>query len=63
MAVEQVVTPNAVDQALTRRFLTKYPQESAIKIETMPAPHAAGILAQQPVFVLLPMWKYLLPGT
>lgn len=63
MGIEQVANPNAVDQALTRRFLIEYPQESAHKIEAMPAPDVAEILAQQPVFVLLPMWKYLLPGT
>lgn len=63
MGIEQVANPNAVDQALTRRFLIEYPQESAHNIEAMPAAEVAEILAQQPVFVLLPMWKYLLPGT
>jgi len=63
MTIELRAHPNAVDQALTRRFLMEYPQESAIRIEAMPARDVAEILAQQPVFVLLPMWKYLLPGT
>jgi magnesium transporter len=63
VGIEQVANPNAVDQALTRRFLIEYPQESAHKIEAMSAQDVAEILAQQPVLVLLPMWKYLLPGT
>jgi magnesium transporter len=54
---------NPVDAALTRRFLLEYPQEAALKIESMPAEDVAEIISQQPVYVLLPMWTYLLPGS
>jgi magnesium transporter len=55
----QQVTP--VD-ALTRAFLLNYPRDAARKIETMPAEQAALLLRDQPVYVLLPVWKQLLPG-
>lgn len=63
MANELPVEINPVDAALTRRFLTEFPQEAALKIETIAADEVAAILSQQPVYVLLPMWKYLLPGS
>lgn len=61
MTQDLTVDTKLVDEALTRRFLLDYPQDAALKIEAMPADDAALILGQQPVFVLLPMWKYLLP--
>lgn len=54
---------NPVDAALTRRFLLDYPQQAALKTEGMPAEEVADILAAQPVYVLLPLVKYLLPGS
>jgi magnesium transporter len=63
MATKLAVQANVVDDALTRRFLLDYPQEAALKIETMAAEEAADILALQPVYALLPMWKFLLPGS
>ncbi|TFH75319.1 magnesium transporter [Gammaproteobacteria bacterium LSUCC0112] len=63
MTVELTVEANLVDEALTRRFLLDYPQDAALKIESLSANDAATILGKQPVFVLLPMWKYLLPRT
>ena len=48
--------------ALTRAFLLNYPRDAARKIETMPAEQAALLLRDQPVYVLLPVWKQLLPG-
>ncbi|MBU2097343.1 MAG: hypothetical protein KKD00_01160, partial [Gammaproteobacteria bacterium] len=62
MTNDVAVMVNPVDAALTRRFLLEYPQEAALKIEAMEPEEVAGILAQQTVFVLLPVWKYLLPG-
>ncbi|MDP3516946.1 MAG: magnesium transporter [Pseudohongiella sp.] len=61
MTQDLTVDTKLVDEALTRRFLLDFPQDAALKIEAMPADDAALILGQQPVFVLLPMWKYLLP--
>ncbi|KJS08004.1 MAG: hypothetical protein VR73_07320 [Gammaproteobacteria bacterium BRH_c0] len=52
--------PATVDEALTRKFLLDYPREAALKIEAMDAQTVADILARQPVYVLLPAWKYLL---
>lgn len=63
MTDARLLEANQVDAALTRRFLLDYPQEAALKVETMAADDAAAILSNQPVFVLLPMWKYLLPRT
>ncbi|MDP2128910.1 MAG: magnesium transporter [Pseudohongiella sp.] len=63
MATDMAEEVNPVDAALTRRFLLEYPQEAALKIETMPATDVAEIISQQPVYVLLPMWTYLLPGS
>lgn len=51
-----------VDAALTRKFLLDYSRDAALKIEAMSATEAAEVLAQQPVYVLLPMWKYLMPS-
>ena len=55
----QKITP--VD-ALTRAFLLNYPRDAARKIETMSAAQAALLLQEQPVYVLLPVWKQLSPG-
>jgi magnesium transporter len=54
---------NPIDAALTRRFLLEYPKDAALEIEAMSAAEVAAILCLQPSLVLLPMWKYLLPGT
>lgn len=54
--------PATVDEALTRKFLLDYPKEAALKIEAMAARVVADVLARQPVYVLLPTWKYLLPS-
>jgi len=48
--------------ALTRAFLLNYPRDAARKIETMQAEQAALLLRDQPVYVLLPVWKQLSPG-
>lgn len=62
MANSPAAEQNPVDEALTRRFLLDYPKEAALKIESMAAGEVAKILRLQPAFVLLPMWKYLLPS-
>jgi len=54
--------PGAVDVALTRKFLLDYPREAALKIEGLAARDVAEVLCHQPVYVLLPMWKYLMPS-
>ncbi|MES3007923.1 MAG: magnesium transporter [Pseudomonadota bacterium] len=53
---------SAVDVALTRKFLLDYPREAALKIEAMEAEEVAVVLALQPVYALLMMWRYLLPS-
>lgn len=63
MANDLAADINTVDSALTRRFLLEYPHEAALKIESISTQEVADILRQQPVYVMLPMWKYLLPGT
>ncbi len=63
MASDAAVEMNPIDEALTRRFLLEYPKDAALKIEAMAADEVAAILSLQPTFVLLPMWKYLLPST
>ncbi len=50
-----------VDNALTRRFLLDYPREAALKIEAMAPRRVAPVLAEQQVYALLPVWKYLVP--
>ncbi len=53
---------SVVEIALTRKFLLDYPREAALKIEAMAVAEAAAALALQPVYVLLMMWKFLLPS-
>lgn len=62
--MENILPPDqaAVDDALTRKFLLDYPKEAALKIEAMDAEAVADVLSRQPVHVLLPSWKYLLPS-
>ncbi len=53
---------SAVDTALTRKFLLDFPRDAALKIEAMDLGEASAVLALQPVYALLTMWKYLLPS-
>ena len=50
-----------VDEAMTRRFLLDYPRDAAHRAERLPAAEVAAVLARQPVYVLLPLWAYLVP--
>src|SRR5690606_15811334 len=50
-----------VDEALTRRFLLDYPRDAAHRVERLASAEVAAVLARQPVYVLLPLWKYLVP--
>jgi len=61
MAATNARADTPVD-ALTRAFLLNYPRDAARKIETMSATQAALLLQEQPVYVLLPVWKQLSPG-
>jgi len=53
----------AVDLALTRRFLLDYPHEAALSIETMAVDEVLAAVTSQPFYVLLPVWKRLVPRT
>jgi magnesium transporter len=55
--------PQVVDQALTRRFLLDYPREAAHRIETLDPKDFLDAVAEQPVHVLLPVWRRLVPAT
>ena len=46
-------------QALNRRYLLDYPHEAALRIETMSSEEAAALLAEQPLHVVLAVWRYL----
>ncbi len=48
-------------EALNRRFLLEHPTEAARRIEEMPSAEAASHLAEQPVHVLVPVWRWLVP--
>ncbi|MEX2164457.1 MAG: magnesium transporter [Sulfuricaulis sp.] len=52
----------AID-ALNRRFLTDYPREAARHLEALPTTKAAEVLAQQPVYVIVPVWQHLSQDT
>ncbi|WP_438951575.1 magnesium transporter [Porticoccus sp.] len=54
--------PHLVDMALTRKFLLDYPREAVLKIESMGPRDVAPVLGQQPVHVLLSLWRYLMPN-
>ncbi|MBT8434419.1 MAG: magnesium transporter [Gammaproteobacteria bacterium] len=49
-------------EALNRAFLLNYPKDAARRIEAMLPLEAANLLAKQPVYVLLPVWRNLPPG-
>ncbi|MBT8436193.1 MAG: magnesium transporter [Gammaproteobacteria bacterium] len=49
-------------EALNRAFLLNYPKDAARRIEAMLPLEAANLLAEQPVYVLLPVWRNLPPG-
>jgi magnesium transporter len=53
--------PAAAIAALNRRYLLDYPREAAKRVESMPAAEAAGLLAAQPVRVIVPVWEYIAP--
>jgi magnesium transporter len=49
-------------EALNRAFLLNYPRDAARKMESLPASEAAGLLQDQPIYMILPVWNYLSPG-
>jgi magnesium transporter len=55
--------PAAAIDALNRRFLTDYPREAAHHLEELSTAKAAGVLAQQPVHVIAPVWQHLAQDT
>ncbi len=61
MAASESATITPVD-ALNRAFLLNYPQDAARKIELMMPREAAVLMAEQPTYVLLPVWRKLSPG-
>jgi len=61
MAASANATITPVD-ALNRAFLLNYPQDAARKIELMLPQEAAALMAAQPTYVLLPVWRKLSPG-
>ena len=48
---------------LDRRFFLDHPTDAAVEIERHPAEEIASALTAQPVFVLAPVWRKLLPET
>ncbi|MHA6287371.1 magnesium transporter [Maricaulis sp. CAU 1757] len=48
---------------LDRRFLVDHPLEAARRIEQLPVASVAAVAARQPVKILAPVWRSLLPET
>lgn len=51
-----------VIEALNRRFLLEHPAEATWHIEALPLEEVASVLAEQPVHVLVPVWRRLAPN-
>ncbi|MDF2177249.1 magnesium transporter [Aliiglaciecola sp. CAU 1673] len=56
-------TLNATAAQLSQAFLSNYPVKSARFLETQPPKQAAKLLAEQPVYLVSNLWKFLPPGS
>ena len=61
MSVNSMPASTSIE-ALNRAFLLNYPRDAARKMESLPASEAAGLLQDQPIYMILPVWNYLSPG-
>ncbi len=61
MTIPAVDINTPVD-ALNKAFLLNHPKDAARKIETMRPQDSAHLLADQPAYILQPVWRNLTPG-
>jgi len=55
--------PGRAAERLTRRYLTDYPVDAAIRIEKLGPDEVSAALRTQPAIVLANVWQYLMPNT
>ena len=61
--MEDLITGEAAENALNKRFMRDFPFEAARILETMPAFDVADTLENQPLVITLPLWQYLATDT